>query len=128
MPGAFVGPTVLVVPASVPDDQREAWRALEHDNVVKKRNRFADLRVAFEDGGPTAAEVLGSEIARGTTEVLVVVARFGATCGTMQRLRAELREYEDELHITWVSGLGGELWRVAEGLRPAQTAERRGSP
>lgn len=118
-PGDFGGTTVLVVPAGTPADECEAWRALEEGQALKKRSRFASLRVAFAEGEPSLADTLEAIRASGRSNVLVVPAMFCADAEHMQALRKSAGSLE-RLDVAWLPGLGAEavnLWPAGEKRR-----------
>ncbi|MFQ5653220.1 MAG: hypothetical protein ACE5GW_00640, partial [Planctomycetota bacterium] len=108
-PGPFGGTTVLVVPEGVSDEEKAAWRELEAENVIKKRSRFANLKVAFSDGERTLPEVLGEIRSAGRSVTLIVPARFCASAEEMRSLRARTDGHRQGLRISWLPGLGGRL-------------------
>lgn len=117
--GDFGGTTVLVIPASADTSEREAWQALEREQVLRKRSPFAGLRVALAQGEPSLASVLGELAAKGSRSVLVVPAVFCASPAEMRALADSLDESLDRatteaLDLAWLPGLGGELCAGAE--------------
>jgi uncharacterized iron-regulated protein len=108
-PGDFGGTTVLVVPASASDEERDAWRALEEQKALRKRSPFAGLRVAVEDGEPSLAQVLDELAQRGARSVLVAPATFCASPEEMRGLQGAIGDSGAGLDLVWVPGLGGEL-------------------
>jgi uncharacterized iron-regulated protein len=108
--GPFGGTTVLYVPAGRSEEQRAAWQALEDKDVLKKRSRFAHLRVVFEgDEEDNLAAVLQDTKDRGRSSVLIVPAVFCATAKDMSRWAEEAAAFEDILNISWLPGLGGSV-------------------
>ncbi len=109
VPGPFAGTTVLVVPAGVSEEERSAWLALEDSKAIQKRSRFAQLRVAFWEGGPSLADVLRELRAQGQTKLLVAPAVYCAGAADMRRLRQQVQEFFDDFSLYWLPGLGGRL-------------------
>lgn len=111
-PGDFGGTTVVVLPAGIDAAEREAWLELERTKALKERSPFAGLRIAAAEGGPGLAQVLGELRASGARSVLVVPAVFCASPEEMEDMKRSLREtasVADELDLSWLPGLGGEL-------------------
>jgi uncharacterized iron-regulated protein len=111
-PGDFGGTTVLVVPAGVPQTEREAWFELERNKALAKRSPFAGLRVAVAEGEPSLATVL-TEL-KDARSVLVVPATFCASPAEMRALEAGVPAAAAELDLVWLPGLGGELCTAEE--------------
>ena len=86
--------------------------------ALKKRSRFASLRIAFEQQAPTLATVLGEIRAAGKSNVLVAPAVFCAEAAEMQELRRSAGEAVRGLQVAWLPGLGAELPAVVGLKRP----------
>lgn len=108
-PSPFGGTTVLVVPAATSEPQRARWQALADDNVIRKRSRFAQLRIAYEDVSPKLPEVLEGLRASGRRNVLIVPAAFCASGDRMRTLSRLAQPWLDSMNIVWLPGLGGRL-------------------
>ncbi len=110
--GPFGGTTLLIVPASATEAQRDSWTELAASDAMQKTHgRFHRLVVAFENGEPTLRTALGRLIEQGRSNVLIVPAVFCADASTMGRLRQELGDLESRLSIAWLPGLGGSMAR-----------------
>ena len=108
--GPFGGTTVLYVPRGRSDEQRAAWEELETKDVLHQRNRFAHLKVVFEDDEEdNLAAALQAIKDKGRSTVLVVPAVFCATGADMRRWASEATEFEDGMNISWLPGLGGTV-------------------
>ncbi|MEW6745242.1 MAG: ChaN family lipoprotein [Planctomycetota bacterium] len=108
-PNPFGGTTVLVVVGDPAPEERAAWLSLEQENVIKKRSRFASLKVAFEHGERTIAQVLEEIRSQGRSVAHIVPAVFCADARLMRALRDAAQPYAESMEITWLPGLGGEL-------------------
>ena len=114
--GPFGGTTVLYVPRGRTEEQRAEWQSLEDAGVLKKRSRFARLKVVFEeDEEDNLAAALQETVDKGRRVVLIVPAVFCATPEQMRRWAAEAKKFEEWLDITWSPGLGGSLPAPAGG-------------
>ena len=107
-PGGFGGTTVVVLPSGVSAAERDAWRALESAEVLKKRSRFSHLRIASLDGEPSLPSVLQGIRDAHRSNVLIVPAVVCASAEQMRELRAAAGSL-DGLTVTWIPGLGGRL-------------------
>ncbi len=106
-PADFGGVTVLVVPEG--SGEAEAWKTLETQQVIRKKSPFARLRVAFEKGTPSLAEVIGDLRSKSTKAVVVVPAVFCADASAMWAMRMSLPADLAPLELTWMPGLGSGL-------------------
>ncbi len=107
--GPFGGTTVVVLPRGVSDADRAAWLAHGENKVLKLRNRFANIAIAFSDGGPDVQQVVTGLQAKGRLRFLIVPAVFCADAPAMQALRAQLGKVAADLDVSWLPGLGAEL-------------------
>ena len=107
--GPFGGTTIVVLPAGTSDADHAAWRALEEQRVLKRRDMFANLAVARANGEPSLAQVVTTLRAKGRARFLIVPAAFCADAATMRALRAELGAAGDGADVSWLPGLGAEL-------------------
>ena len=105
-PGAFGGTTVVVLPATTPPEEIEAWFAIVKDDPVNKRDRFSRMRVATATGERSLLAVLRELHREGRRNVLVVPATFAADEESMRSLRRSVRELEDRMTLRWLPGLG----------------------
>ncbi len=103
-PGPFGGTTILVLPHELPDDVRNAWKALGEEDVLKKRNRFATLVVV--DDGELGAK-LDALREQGKRSMLIVPAAFVVAPPRMDAIRALVDGHDAELDIHYLPGLGG---------------------
>ena len=106
-PGPFGGTTVLVLPDDTPDDEAQAWIALEQDDPLAKRNRFHRLRIVTGDRDRTLPAMLEQLEAKGRKNVLIVPAEFCADGETMRALERVARPFADRMTLRWIPGLGG---------------------
>jgi len=114
--GDFGGTTVLVVPATASETERESWLELERAKALKKRSMFAGLRVAVDGGAPSLAQVVGELASSGARSVLIVPATFCASAEEMQALARSVPDaLASELDLAWLPGLGAELCCAAPG-------------
>ncbi len=113
-PGPFGGTVVLVLPETVSESGRIAWRALEESDVTRQRSRFVGLRVAETGRERDLPAVLDELRSEGKSVVRIAPITFCATSGEMQTLRRSIAGHDEGLRIAWSPGLGGELWRVLD--------------
>jgi len=104
--GPFGGTTLVVVPKG---GDVEAWKALAAADPLQKRSRFHRLLLAFEEGGPSLAEVLAQMKEKGRKNVLIVPGCFCADGDRMRALRAAAGPAAEEMTVQWLPGLGGRL-------------------
>jgi hypothetical protein len=115
-PGSFGGVTVLILPRSTPMEARMTLQKVAESGAIRRRNRFASLRLLVEGEDEVGlAPVLAEIEQQGKTSVLILPAVFCASIEDMRRLEEEARGFEDRLDIAWLPGLGGELCRKPPG-------------
>jgi len=114
-PGPFGGTVVLVLPETVSESARGAWRALEENDVTRQRSRFVGLRVAETGRERDLPSVLDELRSEGKSVIRIAPITFCATSSEMQTLRRSIQGHDEGLRIAWSPGLGGELWRVLKG-------------
>jgi uncharacterized iron-regulated protein len=108
--GPFGGTTLIVVPATAPKKDRQAWQELAQSGAMEETHgRFHRLVVAFEDEAPRLGEALGDLQEKGRRNVLIVPAVFCAGPGYMRELREDAAGYAQRMTLTWLPGLGGGL-------------------
>ena len=108
--GPFGGTTLVVVPATAPRKDRQAWQELAQSGAMQEAHgRFHRLMVAFEDEAPRLGDVLGDLHKKGRNNVLIVPAMFCAGPGYMRELRKDAAGYAPRMTLTWLPGLGGSL-------------------
>ena len=100
-----------LLPAGTNEADRAAWLEHERNKVVKRRDRFANLAIAFAEGEPTLPQVIAQLREKGRSRVLLVPATFCADAATMQVLRAQLGDAAAGMDVAWLPGLGAELAR-----------------
>ncbi|MFN7671296.1 MAG: ChaN family lipoprotein [Planctomycetota bacterium] len=107
--GPFGGTTVVVLPKGTSDDDKATWLQHEQKKVLKRRNMFANIAVACEDGEPSLPQLVTKLKGMGRSRLLIVPATFCADAATMQALRQQLGAAADGMDVAWLPGLGGEL-------------------
>jgi len=118
-PGPFGGTTVLVVPADMTAQERQAWHALEENDPLAKASKFHRVRLAALEGDRNLTSVLTKLRDEGRKNVLIVPATFCADAAWMRLLRSAVRDVENEMTFHWLPGLGGRKVSLGE---PASTA------
>jgi hypothetical protein len=106
-PGPFGGTTILVLPEQIAADDREKWFDLEKNDPLTKASRFHRVRIADGSGERSLANVLAKLKGENRTNVLIVPAEFFASPATMRSLHDQVREFENEMTLNWLPGLGG---------------------
>ncbi len=108
--GPFGGTTLVVVPATAPRKDRQAWQELAQSGAMQEAHgRFHRLLVAFEDEAPRLGDVLGDLHEKGRNNVLIVPAMFCAGPDYMRELRKDAAGYAPRMTLTWLPGLGGSV-------------------
>lgn len=103
-PGAFGGTTIVVLRPDVSADEQAAWKALSEPDVLKKRNRFASLKVTTDEGlGPLLDELRS----KGKRSMLIVPAAFVVDAARMRTLEQLTVGHDEGLDLNWLPGLGG---------------------
>ena len=108
-PGPFGGTTVVVLPAAMPADEQQRWMELEKNDPLNRSSRFHRLRIATTDGQNNLDQVLKELLAENRKNVLIVPAVFCGDASLMRPLGRAARDYEDEMTLQWLPGLGGQL-------------------
>jgi uncharacterized iron-regulated protein len=108
-PGPFGGTTVVVLPAAMPADEQQRWMELEKNDPLNRSSRFHRLRIATTGDQNNLAQVLKELLAENRKNVLIVPAVFCADATLMRPLGRAARDYEDEMTLQWLPGLGGQL-------------------
>ncbi len=105
-PGPFGGSTVIALPSDCPQDEVDAWLALEKDDPLAKKSRFHRLRIATAGGERSLPNVLAQLLEKNRKNVLIVPATFCADGATMRALQRSVRDREDKMTLIWQPGLG----------------------
>ncbi len=105
-PGAFGGTTVVVLPADMPQDEVDAWLALEKDDPIAAQSRFSRLKVATGSADHALPTVLAQLLEKKRKNVLIVPAVFCSDGASMRALQNSVVRFEDEMTLTWRPGLG----------------------
>jgi len=106
-PGSFGGTTVIALPADTPEDEVQAWLALEANDPLQAQSRFHRLRIATAKGERALPAVLALLRERNRTNVLIIPAAFYADGVMMRALRRAVATDEDKMTLHWRPGLGG---------------------
>jgi hypothetical protein len=106
-PGPFGGTTVIVVPEGVTEHDMGGWLALEDDDPLAKEGRLYRLRVATVNGERSLPNVLSKLHAAGRNNALIVPATFSADAAFMRTLKRSVRQFDDQMTLHWLPGLGG---------------------
>lgn len=106
-PGPFGGTTVIVLPADVSAEELAEWRKLEQADPLTKASRFHRTRIATTAGETSLPRVLTKLAGENRRNVLIVPAVFYASSAWLQELAASVADYEDQMTLQWMPGLGG---------------------
>jgi uncharacterized iron-regulated protein len=107
--GPFGGTTVLVLPESIGDEERDAFVALEGDDPLTRASRFHRLRIATHEasGERSLRTVLEKLAGENRRNVLIVPATFAADAATMRRIEASVADIAPRFTLSFAPGLGG---------------------
>ena len=109
-PGPFGGTTVVVLAATTPSEDVDAWLELEESDPLTARSRFLRTRIAVGiEGERSLANVLTKLRGERRTNVLVVAGEFCATGDTMRALSRSVESLADSMTLHWMPGLGRDL-------------------
>ena len=106
-PGPFGGTTVIVLPDDIPSQEAGAWDALMGNDPLTKRSRFFRMRIATAAGDRSLPFVLETLRNEGRENILIVPATFCADGAWMRTLKRSVVEWEDQMTLQWLPGLGG---------------------
>ncbi len=120
-PGPFGGTTVLVLPQGTDQDAIDRWMAIEKNDPLAQTSRFHRIRIACADGDPGLQEVLKKLESENRKNILIVPAAFCADPGWMRALNSEVRDFENEMTLHWLPGLGGQQAALTEDVSSAAT-------
>lgn len=98
---------MIVVPDGMAEQDVEGWLALEKDDPLAKRGRLYSLRIATVEGERSLSTVLSKLQAARRKNALIVPATFCADAALMHSLERSVRQFDDQMTIHWLPGLGG---------------------
>jgi hypothetical protein len=107
-PAAFGGATILVLPQRAPKAMREAWTPIV-EAAAKRRGGFSPLAMVTDK---ELAEKV-AELAKGTSNLLIVPVEFAADDARMAALQALVTDVPEGKTVWWLPGLGGAAVHAA---------------
>ena len=112
--GPFGGTTILVLPKGLSPSAKKAWQSVEKTNPLRFRGRFYRLRLAYSDAKPGLAEVMADCKSKGRHNLLIVPATYCWDGDQMRALKKSAGPLPSGLSLTWMPGLGAEIYKRAQ--------------
>ncbi|QDS99639.1 ChaN family lipoprotein [Adhaeretor mobilis] len=106
-PGPFGGTTILVLPEEISAGDIEKWSEVEANDPLTASSRFHRVRIATTTGEFAVSNVLEKLRDQNRKNILIVPAVFFADLPWLRTLKESTKEFEDQMTLHWMPGLGG---------------------